>query len=69
MYKRCVSDKSGLEPQKLFNMVQFMMYDKMRNGMISEEETLELLFVRYGKVQMEQEIKEIFGEDNKNYDG
>ena len=69
MYKRCTNDKSGLEPQKLFNMVQFMMYDKMRNGVISEEETLELLYVRYGKLQMETEIKEIFGEDNKNYDG
>ena len=26
MYKRCVFDKTGLEPRSLFNLVQFLMY-------------------------------------------
>ena len=49
MYKRCiVSDalakKSGLEPRleprKLFNLVQFLMYDKTFKGRVTVEETL-----------------------------
>ena len=36
MYKRCVSDKTGLEPRKLFNLVQFMMYDKTNSGKVTE---------------------------------
>jgi hypothetical protein len=27
MYKRCIFDKTGLEPRNLFNLVQFLMYD------------------------------------------
>ena len=26
MYKRCVFDKTGLEPRSLYNLVQFLMY-------------------------------------------
>ena len=40
MYKRVVSDKTGLEPRKLFNLVQFMMYDKTNRGLITVEDTL-----------------------------
>ena len=32
MYKRCVSDETGLEPRKLYNLTQFMMYDKSNRG-------------------------------------
>ena len=28
MYKRCISDKTGLEPRKLYNLVTFLMYDR-----------------------------------------
>ena len=40
MYKRCISDETGLEPRKLFNLVQFLMYDKMFKGRVTVEETL-----------------------------
>ncbi|KRW98556.1 hypothetical protein PPERSA_00048 [Pseudocohnilembus persalinus] len=36
---------------------------------ITSEDTLELLYVRYGRVLMNQEIEEIFGEQQQNSDG
>ena len=58
MYKRCVFDKSGLEPRSLYNLVQFLMYtlyddeknnyslqNKIKNT-ITVECTLELLYLR-----------------------
>ena len=48
MYKRCVFDKTGLEPRSLYNLVQFLMYDKNKKGQhtITVEDTLELLYIR-----------------------
>ena len=40
MYKRCITDETGLEPRKLFNLVQFLMYDKTFKGRVTIEETL-----------------------------
>ena len=28
MYQRCISDSTGNEPRNLFNLIQFLMYDK-----------------------------------------
>ena len=78
MYKRCIvsealAKKSGLEPRleprKLFNLVQFLMYDKTFKGRVTVEETLQILFVRYGRDKLDDEIKAIFGEEEKNPDG
>ena len=69
MYKRCISDETGLEPRKLFNIVQFLMYDKDFKGRVSVEETLQILFVRYGRESLDDEITAIFGDDEKNDDG
>ena len=69
MYKRCISDDTGLEPRKLFNLVQFLMYDKTFKGRVTVEETLQILYVRYGRERLDDEIKAIFGEDEKNTDG
>ncbi len=69
MYKRCISDATGLEPRKLFNLVQFLMYDKTFKGRVTVEETLQILFVRYGRENLDSEITAIFGEDEKNEDG
>lgn len=69
MYKRCVNDKTGLEPRKLFDLVQFMMYDKTFKGSITVEDTLQLLFVRNGKAHLENEIKVLFGEEENTADG
>ena len=61
MYKRCISDETGLEPRKLFNLVQFLMYDKTFKGRVTVEETLQILYVRYGRERLDEEIKAIFG--------
>lgn len=69
MYKRCVSDQTGLEPRKLFNLVRFMMYDQEFKGRITVEETLQLLYVRYGMDHLESEIQALFGSNEKTEDG
>ena len=69
MYKRCISDTTGLEPRKLFNLVQFLMYDKTFKGTVTVEETLQILYVRYGRDRLDDEIKAIFGDEEKNEDG
>ena len=61
MYKRCISDETGLEPRKLFNLVQFLMYDIDSKGRVTVEETLQILYVRYGRERLDEEIRAIFG--------
>jgi len=68
MYKRCIFDKTGLEPRNLFNLVQFLMYDLTCKGNITVEDTLELIYVR-DPTKLEDHIKEIFGEREKTEDG
>ena len=69
MYKRCISDETGLEPRKLFNLVSFLMYDKTFKGTVTVEETLQILYVRYKRDRLDEQITFIFGEDEKNDDG
>ena len=69
MYKRCISDKTDLEPRKLFNLVQFLMYDKDNRCKVTIEETLQILFVRHGRAKLDDEIEAIFGKEEKNPDG
>jgi len=47
MYKRCIIDDREQEPKRLFYLVQFLMYDKERKGFITEEDTLEILYIRH----------------------
>ena len=64
MYKRCIFDKTGLEPRNLFNLVQFLMYDIAGRCKITVEDTLELIYVRYPE-QLEEHIHSIFGDKEK----
>jgi len=62
MFKRCIADETNLEPKSFFYLVQFLMYDKHRRGKITEEDTLELIFVRERSIpKMEAALKTIFG--------
>ena len=45
------------------------MYDKFEKGCITVEDTLELLYVRYGRANLDEEIKAIFGKEEKTADG
>jgi Ca2+-binding EF-hand superfamily protein len=69
MYQRCISDQTGLEPRNLFNLVQFLMYDRDYTGTISVEQTLQILFVRHGRGELDNEIAAIFGANQKGDDG
>merc|ERR1719345_440022 len=69
MYQRGISDKTGLEPRNLFNLAQFLMYDKDFTGKISVEQTLQILFVRHGREKLDAEIQEIFGDQQEGPDG
>jgi len=40
-------DEKEHEPKRLFYLVQFLMYDKERKGYITEEDTLEILYIRH----------------------
>lgn len=62
-FNRNLIDQTGLEPSRMFNLTQFLIYDKNHNGHASVDETMNLLYARYGRAVMEQKLKELFGED------
>ena len=61
MYKRCIVDTEGLEPKSLFYMVQFLMFCKEGKYTITVEDTLELIYVRQYREDLDSEIRVIFG--------
>ena len=44
------------------------MYDSDFRGRVTIEETLQILFVRHGRKNLDEEIKAIFGEEERNKD-
>jgi Ca2+-binding EF-hand superfamily protein len=69
MFQRNIKDKTGLEPFQLFNVVQFMMYDRDNSGAVSVDETMHMLYARYGKERLEAEMKALFGDKLRDGDG
>lgn len=63
MFTRNIMDNCGLEPSKMFNLTQFLIYDHNGNGRVSVDETMNMLYARYGRVKMETKLKELFGEN------
>lgn len=66
MYNRCRDDKTGYEPRGLFNVVEFVMNDKDGSGFISLEEAMCIMYLRYGRNQLDQQLEEVFGTSDLN---
>mmetsp|Transcript_18761 Transcript_18761/g.24772 ORF Transcript_18761/g.24772 Transcript_18761/m.24772 type:complete len:279 (-) Transcript_18761:249-1085(-) len=65
MFERNTFDKTGLEPSQLYHMVQFLMYDNKNAGTVTVDETMGMLFARYGRTKMEAKLRTLFGQDMK----
>lgn len=50
-FQRTRDDKTGCEPRKLFNLVEFVMHDKNGNGQIDQHECLTIMLARNSKVR------------------
>jgi len=66
MYQRCRGDKAGIEPRRLFNIVEFIMNDKDDGGTVSMEEVMEILYLRYGSVDLDSQLEQLFGTSDIN---
>jgi hypothetical protein len=53
LYVRCRKDKSGREPTRMYNLIEFMVCDKDGGGTMSEDECMEILFHRFGACQQQ----------------
>ena len=67
MYNRNLLDQTGLEPNKMYILVQFLMYDinEPYKNMVSKDDTMKMLYARYG-TKMNEKLTEIFGADMKD---
>ena len=63
-FERNIRDSSGLEPASFYHMVQFLIYDRDNNGLVSIDETMNMLYARVGRTEMESVITKLFGGDD-----
>jgi hypothetical protein len=47
MFTRNATDRTGLEPSKMFFLTQFLIYDHNENGRVSVDETMNMLYARF----------------------
>lgn len=65
MFERNITDDTPqrLEPSGLFNMVQFMMFDEDNSGAVTVDETMTMIYQRYGKDNLLAELTKLFGKE------
>ena len=66
MFYRVRDDETGCEPRKLFNLVDFLMLDKNHSGSVDMDECITLLYTRYGKEAVEQNLAAMKAEDHSS---
>jgi len=69
MFNRNITDTSGLEPCQLFNVVQFMTYDKNFSGTVTVDDTMSMLYARYGANKLVGQMEKLFGSQSNSVDG
>jgi len=70
MFRRCITNETELDPKSLFNLVRFLMYAKESAIEITEEDALELIYVRKQSIEgLEEALKVIFEEEERRSDG
>eukprot|EP01036_Dinobryon_divergens_P025095 gene25095-33611_t len=60
-YYRNINDTTGNEPNSFFRLMEFMIFDAANKGYIIEDDCMEILYGRYGGVNLEKELKLLFG--------
>ena len=64
MFYRVRDDQTGCEPRKLFNVVDFLMLDKNHSGSVDMDECVTLLYSRFGKDLVEQNLSKMRKENH-----
>lgn len=59
-YKRAAEDKTGKEPRKMYNVIEFMMADEDDSGTLTVSEALECYGKRYGTKTIDQLVRRLF---------
>eukprot|EP00316_Scyphosphaera_apsteinii_P016644 CAMPEP_0119299902 /NCGR_PEP_ID=MMETSP1333-20130426/1921_1 /TAXON_ID=418940 /ORGANISM="Scyphosphaera apsteinii, Strain RCC1455" /LENGTH=196 /DNA_ID=CAMNT_0007301493 /DNA_START=39 /DNA_END=629 /DNA_ORIENTATION=+ len=63
MFYRTRNDQSACEPRKLFNIVEFIMYDRNVSGSIDLDECIPMFYQRFGREPVDEKVKELCGND------
>jgi len=69
MFHRNITDETGLECTQLYNIVQFMTYDKTFSGSVTVDDTMSMLYARFGRDQLETQMRKLFGSSASSADG
>ena len=64
MFYRVRDDQTGCEPRRLFNIVDFLMLDKNHSGAVDMDECITLLWARYGRDLVEENLQAMRKEDH-----
>ena len=64
MFYRTRDDQSNCEPRRLFNLVDFLMLDKNHSGSVDLDECITLLYMRFGKHLVEENLAAMKAEDH-----
>lgn len=51
----------GFEPQRLFNIVLFIMHDKEERGRLPIHRAMEVLYLQHGRDGLDEQLQRVFG--------